>query len=105
MSCQIGALGEREVHSIGEQLTSISGSMFSPEQIIKLYGCVPTPFLLREALNKDCFCTGFHAALAFSFQRSLFATRAHRAACAATPLTSSHTPGGTSTPRRFCNSF
>src|SRR2546427_6988491 len=54
MSCQIGALGEREVHSIGEQLTSISGSMFSPEQIIKLYGCVPTRFLLREALNKDC---------------------------------------------------
>src|SRR6266852_6936710 len=80
MSCQIGALGEREVHSIGEQLTSISGSMFSPEQIIKLYGCVPTRFLLREALNKDCFCTGFHAA------------RAHRVACAATPLTSSHTP-------------
>src|SRR6266705_548253 len=73
MSCQIGALGEREVHSIGEQLTSISGSMFSPEQIIKLYGCVPTRFLLREALNKDCLCTGFHAALACSFQRSLFA--------------------------------
>src|SRR6267143_1209090 len=96
MSCQIGALGEREVHSIGEQLTSISGSMFSPEQIIKLYSCVPTPFLLREALNKDCLCTGFHAALACSFQRFLFAVRAHRVACAATPLTSSHTPSGTS---------
>src|SRR5216683_427135 len=96
MSCQIGALGKREVHSIGERLTSISGSMFSPEQIIKLYGCIPMRFLLREALNKDCLCIGFHAALACSFQRSLFAARAHRVACAATPLTSSHTPSGTS---------
>src|SRR5712691_13275264 len=96
MSCQIGALDEREVHSIGEQLTSISGSMFSPELIIRLYGCVSTRFLLREALNKDCLCTGFHAALAGSFQRSLFAARAHRVACSATPLTSSHTPSGTS---------
>src|SRR6266436_2004551 len=86
MSCQIGALVKREVHSIGEQLTSISGSMFPPEQIIKLYGCVPKRFLLREALNKDCLCTGFHAALACSSQRSLFAARAHRVACAATPL-------------------
>src|SRR5713226_7420792 len=59
MSCQIGALGEREVHSIGEQLTSISGSMFSPEQIIKLYGCVPTRFLLREALNKIACAPAF----------------------------------------------
>jgi len=49
--------------------------MFSPEQIIKLYGCVPTRFLLREALNKDCLCTGFHAALACSFQRSLLPRR------------------------------
>src|SRR5713226_5096412 len=73
MSCQIGALGEREVHSIGEQLTSISGSMFSPEQILKLYRCVPTRFLIREALTRDYLCTGFHAALACSFQRSLFA--------------------------------
>src|SRR5712691_4035990 len=75
MSCQIGALDKREVHSIGGRLTSIriSGSMFSPEQIIKLYGCIPMRFLLREALNKDCLCTGFHAALACSFQRSLFA--------------------------------
>src|SRR6202795_2587317 len=85
MSCQIGALGEREVHSIGEQLTSISGSMFSPEQIIKLYGCVPTRFQLRSA-EYDYLCTGFHAALACSFQCSLFAARAHRVACAATPL-------------------
>src|SRR6266404_8585651 len=74
MSCQIGALGEREVHSIGEQLTSVSGSMFSPEQIIKLYSCVPTRFLLREVLNKDCLCTGFHAA-GRSFQRSLLPRR------------------------------
>src|SRR5437879_11736292 len=29
--------------------------MFSPEQIIKLYGCVPTRFLFRESLNKILF--------------------------------------------------
>src|ERR1700687_3737122 len=52
MSCQIGALSESEVHSIGERLTSISGSMFSPEQIIKLYGCVATRLSLREELNQ-----------------------------------------------------
>src|SRR5258705_3323278 len=79
MSCQIGALDERELHFIGEQLTSISGSMFSPEQIIKLYGCVPTRFLLLKALNKDCLCTGFHAAPACSFHR-----------CSLTPNTRSH---------------
>src|SRR5437016_8656445 len=79
MSCQIGVLPEREVQSIAEQLTSISGSMFSPEQIIKLYGCVPTRFLLREALNKDCLGTGFHAALACCFHRCSFTpnTRSH----------------------------
>src|SRR5207253_10249733 len=80
MSCQIGALREREVHSIGEQLTAISGSMFSPKQIIKLYGWVPTRFLLREALNKNCLCIGFYAALACSFHRCSFTpnTRSHR---------------------------
>src|ERR1700740_3485225 len=52
MSCQIGALPEREVHSIAEQLTSISGSIFPPEHRIGLYSCVPARFSLRRALDQ-----------------------------------------------------
>src|SRR5713101_1596452 len=34
MSCQIGALGERELHCSVEELTSISGSMRPPEDCV-----------------------------------------------------------------------
>ena len=52
MSCQIGALVEREVHAIGDAFTSSRGSMFPPEGRIGFTAVFVVDFSLLSISDK-----------------------------------------------------